>query len=77
MEGSGSNRQLGIIWPFQAYFPSASTPQTENQMPSSVVPEVRSSFPPKEAALVLSVPEPWSKGSGSKSWLHHLLSDLG
>lgn len=58
MEGSGSNRKLGTIWPFQAYFPSASTRQTENQMPSSVVLEVRSSFPLKEAALVLSVLNP-------------------
>ena len=77
MEGSGSNRKLGTIWPFQAYFPSPSTPQTENQMLSSMVWEVRSSFPLKEAALVLSVPAPWSKGSGSKSWLYHLLNDLG
>lgn len=77
MEGSGSNRKLGTSWPFQAYFPSPSTPQTENQMPSSVVWEVRCSFPLKKAALVLSVPEPWSKASGSKSWLPHLLNDLG
>ena len=57
MEGSGSNRKLGTSWPFQAYFPSPSTAQTENRMPSSVVWEVGSSFPLKEAALVLSVPE--------------------
>lgn len=76
MEGSGSNRKLGTIWPFQAYFLRLH-PQTENQMLSSVVWELRSSFPLKQAALVLSVPEPWSKGSGSKSWLYHLLNDLG
>ena len=58
MEGLGSNRKLGTIWPFQDYFPSASTSQTENPEPSSVVPEVRSSFPLKEAALVLSVLNP-------------------
>lgn len=48
-----------------------------NQMPGSVVLKVRTSFPLREAGWVCSADGPCSKRSGPKSWLYHILCDLG